>query len=502
MGVRTRMLLASTAAATALTVGAMQAAAGPSGGSVVQGTASIGSAGNTTTVNQTSDRAIIEWGSFNLLSNERVNFNQPTTSSITLNRVMGGGPSSIDGTINANGRVFIINRDGVVFGAGSRVDVNGLLASSTDISNANFASSAWTFNVAGNPSASIVNRGTITAADAGIVAFVAPNVRNSGVIRARLGKIALGAGDAFTLDFFGDQLIAFAAGGAPGSRTGGVIVDGTIDAEAGVIFLTATSAADFVNTIINVDADLVARSASLQGGKIILSGGPQSAVAIDSTLDARGSSGGSISVAGGTVSVGAAAQLLTAAQTGQADGGDIIVRSTTQTTFAGLASSTPGSAAGTGGDITIASDGVVFFSGVVNAGTPPRAGVISINGAPPPTGGGSGGSGGGSGGGGSGGGTGGGSGGAPAVIPGPSIRNGAADQLVEITRTPPPFSAPLGARERPGEAPAALLFGDTLIDDFGDRRLGDERSDEARLMCLHGVSPAACPSGNEGGGNP
>ncbi|MGD9800651.1 MAG: filamentous hemagglutinin N-terminal domain-containing protein, partial [Parvularculaceae bacterium] len=373
-------------AAMALLVAA-DAQAGPSGGVVSAGSATIGAMGQTTTINQSTDKAIIEWQSFNVDPNERVTFTQPTADAIALNRVLGSGPSMIDGQINANGRIFIINDDGVVFGSKAKVDVNGLLATSIDINDAAFLADNFVFDQPGSTSAAIINNGAINAADAGMVAFVAPNVQNSGLIAARFGKIALSAGEAFTLDFFGDSLIAFAANNSSGSKTGGVIVDGVVDAEAGVILLAATTARDFVDTIINVEADLVARSATQKGGKIILTGGDQSVITVNADLDAVGTSGGEISVEGGEIVVTSNANLLTDAKTGLADGGDISVHSTTRTDFAGNASSAPGASGGTGGDITISSDGVLGFTGTAFAGDPPRNGNISLNGATIPGGG-------------------------------------------------------------------------------------------------------------------
>ena len=78
-------------------------------------------------VNQSTPNAIINWNTFNIGANESVRFNQPSSSSVALNRVTGGlGPSEIMGTLTANGRVFIINRDGILFGPGTRGEHRGL----------------------------------------------------------------------------------------------------------------------------------------------------------------------------------------------------------------------------------------------------------------------------------------------------------------------------------------------------------------------------------------
>src|SRR5262249_16876175 len=127
-----------------------------------------------------------------------------------LNRVTGGrGPSEILGAIDANGKVFLVNRDGIVFGQGATINTGGFLATTSDIANYDFMRGRYKFDHPGKWDASIVvNKGaTITAANGGFAALVAPTVRNSGTITADLGTIVLGAGNIFSLDFYGDKLI-------------------------------------------------------------------------------------------------------------------------------------------------------------------------------------------------------------------------------------------------------------------------------------------------------
>ena len=164
-------------------------------------------------VNQSSSSAVINWNTFNIRANESVRFNQPSSSSVALNRVTGGlGPSEIMGTLTANGRVFLINRDGILFGPGSVVNTAGFLATTHDIKNADFMAGRYNFNIPGRPDASIVNQGRITATSGGFAALVAPGVRNSGTITATLGTVALASGNSFTLDIYGDKLITLAVG--------------------------------------------------------------------------------------------------------------------------------------------------------------------------------------------------------------------------------------------------------------------------------------------------
>src|SRR3954465_13374418 len=200
------------AAMALLALGVAPVTAGPEGGSVVGGAATIqGQGGPAVIVNQSSPSAVINWNTFNIRANESVRFNQPNSSSGALNRVVGGlGPSEIMGPLTANGRVFIINRPGILFGPGSVVNTAGFLATTNDIKNADFMAGRYNFNIPGRPDASIVNQGRLTAASGGVAALVGPGVRNSGTIIATLGTVALASGNSFTLDMYGDKLITLA----------------------------------------------------------------------------------------------------------------------------------------------------------------------------------------------------------------------------------------------------------------------------------------------------
>jgi len=204
---RLRNLLLVTTALMPLS--AASVFAGPEGASVVNGQVNVQGQGTANvTVNQFSDKAIVNWHTFNIGANERTQFVQPNSGSVILNRVTGGlGPSEILGRLDANGRVFVVNRDGFLFGAGSVVNTAGFLATTSDIKNDDFMAGRYNFSIPGRPDASIVNMGTITATSGGFAGLVAPGVRNSGTITANLGTVVLGAGNIFTLDFYGDRLI-------------------------------------------------------------------------------------------------------------------------------------------------------------------------------------------------------------------------------------------------------------------------------------------------------
>jgi filamentous hemagglutinin family protein len=152
IGQNLRARLLATAALIAL--GAAPAAAGPNGPSVVGGTVTVQGPGTASViVNQSSSSAIINWNTFNIGVNESVRFNQPSSSSVALNRVTGGaGPSEILGSLTANGRIFLINRDGILFGPGAVINTAGFLASTNDIKNSDFMAGRYNFNIPGRSS--------------------------------------------------------------------------------------------------------------------------------------------------------------------------------------------------------------------------------------------------------------------------------------------------------------------------------------------------------------
>ena len=339
-----KLLLTTTAL---LALGAVPYAfGGPNGGTVVGGSATISNQGTSSvTINQSSGSAIINWNTFNIGVNESVKFNQPNSSSIVLNRVTGGlGPSEILGTLTANGRVFVINRDGILFGPGAVINTAGFLASTSDIKNSDFMAGRYIFSIPGRLDASIVNEGHITATSGGFAALVAPGVRNSGTITATLGTVALAAGNSFTLDLYGDRLITLAVNDQIASKvidvatgkplTSLITNDGKIKANGGRVELTAAAARTVVDSVINTSGVITANSIGRHNGMIVLSaatgaskpaGAPAQTIRISGTLSAagkdKGTTGGTIVVTGEDIKfVGAMVDA-----SGDAGGGKVLI---------------------------------------------------------------------------------------------------------------------------------------------------------------------------------
>lgn len=140
----------------------------PDGENLVSGSATFDRPDSATfNVNQGSNAIIVNYNGFGIAGNETVNFYQPSSSSVALNRVTGGSISEIFGTMNANGNVFLINPNGVIFGRGSKVNVGGLVASSLDMDNGDFLAGRYRFTKGTGPGSFVINQGVIAAGEGG-----------------------------------------------------------------------------------------------------------------------------------------------------------------------------------------------------------------------------------------------------------------------------------------------------------------------------------------------
>ncbi|MDI3258506.1 MAG: filamentous hemagglutinin N-terminal domain-containing protein [Sinobacteraceae bacterium] len=272
--------------------------AGPSGGVVVGGQATIGNpTPNGTVINQSTNRAIIDWQQFSIGGNEYVQFVQPSASSVALNRVIGGSPSEIFGSLLANGRVFLINPNGVLFAPGAQVDVGGLVASTLDISNQDFMAGRYVFTGGSAPGAAVTNAGAIKAADGGFVVLSGDRVENSGLIQARLGQVVLASGSAMTLDLDGDGLISFAVDRAALAQHTGVTNSGELLADGGRVLMTAATARDLVGSAVNNSGLVRAQGIAEHDGQIELTASGGGDIENSGTLDASNAAGDGGSVA-------------------------------------------------------------------------------------------------------------------------------------------------------------------------------------------------------------
>src|ERR1039458_1266163 len=294
----------------------------PTGGAVSAGSASIAGAAGKMTISQSSQNVAINWQGFNIGQAEAVQFVQPNSSSVALNRVLGSDPSNILGSLSANGTVFLVNPNGILFGKGAQVNVGGLVASTLNITDGDFMAGRYKFAGAGN--GTILNQGSINA-DGGYVALLGANVNNQGVISAKLGTVALAAGNAVTLDVAGDGLLNVTVD--QGAVNALVQNGGLIRADGGQVLLTAQAAGNLLNTVVNNTGIIEAQTVENHNGTIRLLGDMQSGtVNVSGTLDASGTgagqTGGSVLITGHHVGLFDQAKI---DASGDAGGGTVLV---------------------------------------------------------------------------------------------------------------------------------------------------------------------------------
>ncbi len=267
---------------------------------------------------QATPQVVIKWQSFSIGANETVSFSGPSASAAVLNLVTGTNPSIILGQLTANGQVFTVNLNGVLYGERTTVTVSGLVTTTATISSQNFmAGGSLVFSPGSNLGATIVNHGEISLSKGGLLAFVAPGVENSGVIRAPLGSVALGSADAFTLDPNGtpliqlvdDNFVAPSLVDPEGELLGSLVSNsGAIRATGGDVLLAASTVQPIVSSSIDMSGVTRARTANLQPGEIVVDAGPGPAI-VSGTLDASGVNtgehGGDVEVLGNSTELAA-----------------------------------------------------------------------------------------------------------------------------------------------------------------------------------------------------
>ena len=374
------------AAALAGLMVAGPAAALPQGGEVVSGKASISQVNSTTLqIQQSTANVIINWKGFSVGANELVRFLQPGAMSVAVNQVIGGAASTILGHITANGRIILNNPSGISFGPGSLVNVGGLVATTLNMKDVDLVTGRYIFQQGPGGLGTIVNQGTLTAASGGFIALSAPAVVNQGTILAQLGTVHLSSGQQLTVDFAGDGLVRFAVDGALAGQPMGadgrplssrVSNDGRIQADGGRVELTAKTAGDVLQSVVNNSGIIQARSLVNQGGVVRLIGGddatavatasgavrPAGTVAgavtnsgtIDVSAAERGAAPGQVTMLGERVG-----QMGTIDARGadQARGGDVTITSTERTLlFGGSTIDVSGRGSADGGRVTAWSD--------------------------------------------------------------------------------------------------------------------------------------------------
>ena len=331
----------------------------PSGPTVRHGQVQI-SGGSEAQIRQLTDRAIVDWQSFSIGGNESVLFLQPSDLSVILNRVTGGDPSSILGRLEANGNVFLINPNGILFGPNSVVNVGGLVASSLQLTDEDFLSGNYNFFADGSQElGAVVNQGSIRVTDGGYAVLTGPAVINEGTIVAKAGNITLAAGERATLNLDGRDLVHFAL-----EQTG---------ISAGTVLLAPGVMSDTIAQTLGVPryerADRLVREADgsvrlLNSSGMVIQAGTVSAGGLET-----GSDGGSVLIESTDFTLLTGESLTTASGTGQGDGGEVVVLSdmTSGTTMVETGARLAAASPAADGGFVETSAGVVGMAGLVDA---------------------------------------------------------------------------------------------------------------------------------------
>ena len=393
--------------------------ANPTGMQVVAGQVSTVTSANSLLITN-SPGAIINWQSFSILQGELTRFIQQSASSSVLNRITGQDPSKILGALQSNGKVFLINPNGIVFGAGAQVDVNGLVASSLGLSNADFLAGKLKFSGAAT-AGSVTNNGGITTPSGGQVYLIAPNVTNNGLITSPAGDVMLAAGYSVDLADSNDpdlRVVVSAPGdqalnvgkviaesgkvgvyGALVNQLGLVSANTAVAGENGKIVFKASDTtllgAGSVTTAQGLGAGqgsgMAQGSGTGQGSGTAQGSGTGGEIQVlgnrvgltgDAIVDASGQTGGGTVLIGGDTHgdnpsiqnaaltyVGPQAQI-NANAISSGDGGKVVVWSDQQTQMYGSISARGGSAGGDGGFVETSSESKLDFQGQVDLRAP------------------------------------------------------------------------------------------------------------------------------------
>jgi len=378
----------------------------PSGGQISAGSGTIGVNGSQMTVNQSSQQMIANWNSFNIGTNAAVQFNQPNSTSSALNRINDQNPTQIMGSLSANGRVFLVNPSGIIFGKTARVDAGAITASSLNMLDSDFLAGKYSFSNSDN-AGMVINQGILNAMPGGVVALIGPKVSNEGTITTPAGSAVLAAGNQVSIDFEGDGLINLTVDQAAVDAL--AENKGLIKADGGLVVMTARAADALTQQVLSNSGVLEANTFVERDGRIILDGGESGITQSTGTITAKGvhsgETGGSVVMTGNKVGLFGAATVDVSGAAGggrvnigggfqgkessiqnacatvidtdvnisadallTGNGGNVVVWSNDHTAFGGSISARGGSASGDGGFVEVSSKGQLDFVGLVDAG--------------------------------------------------------------------------------------------------------------------------------------
>ena len=285
---KTKLILITFFLTTALFLFSATTWAMPQGGNIVSGNSTITRPdAQTLHINQTTEKSIINWQGYSIGANEKVQYFQSGSRSISLNRVVGQDPSLIYGQLSANGQIWVINPNGLLIGSGAKINTGSFLGSTLNISDSDFLSGNYSFRQTGALSF-VANQGSITSQNGGYVVLISPTITNEGSITSTFGKAGLASGSVVKLSFANNNLIGLTLDKKAAESALGITNKGTISANGGKVIVSAKVASDLIKTVINNEGVIEEKN-----GEIFLLGGMEhNAVEVSGRPDASAPGGG------------------------------------------------------------------------------------------------------------------------------------------------------------------------------------------------------------------
>lgn len=238
----------------------------PQGPQVAQGAVSFSQSAKQMDITQSTAKAVVNWQSFDIGQNAKVNITQPSSQSVLLNRVLSDNPTQILGQLQANGQVVLVNPKGIVVGSDGSVSASAFTASALNISDADFMAGNGRYTRNGS-TGQVINKGRIEVAPGGYVALLGASVSNEGQIIAPQGGVALGAAETVTVPIGRTGKIKLEL--TPASINAAVAnqKDGVIVAEGGQVYMQAAALGQAVASVLNSGS---IDSSGLQAGAVHL----------------------------------------------------------------------------------------------------------------------------------------------------------------------------------------------------------------------------------------
>ena len=334
--------------------------ANPTGGAVVAGAATIGAAGKTLSINQSTSNAIINWQTFSIANGETTKFIVPSSSAATLNYVSAGNPSAIYGSLSSNGHLFLINPSGILVGSTGRIDTAGFLGSTLNANNSAFMNGG-DLQFSGNSTASIINQGSINASQ-GNVLLIANQVSNQGSLTAPQGDVGLAAGSNVLLQQEGDQHLFVQSSPVGTKRAVGVTNSGTIKAATAELRAAGGNAYALA---INNTGSIAATGYKKINGQVYLTA-DTGAISNSGHISSRtGTNGGTVKLLSQSGTITNSGSIDASATAASGTGGSVTLNSGSGLTVFSGAITAKGGAGGAGGNAEV-SGHVLQFTGSVD----------------------------------------------------------------------------------------------------------------------------------------